>query len=242
MDLFIRIPYKKQSDSGSIAQIIKSDISLSVKFAVKDKPMLAKGAIVIFLFTVLIASIFMVGLPVLITQHLLMGMEFVGICQSIMMAGGIAGAVAAGAMGTKLTIPKSLAFVAVGSALIVPIGLALLLDMPSLAAYLIITVASALVLFVLQLFNIAAITFVQEVTPSALIGKILSILMVLPFLAYALGQLLYGVLFERLEAAPWIIVFATALLSVVISLYSRNYFKRTMYMESGPDNGNVEIH
>jgi hypothetical protein len=54
----------------------------------------------------------------------------------------------------------------------------------------------------------------------------MSMLMMLPFVAQALGQIIYGVLFEQLEALPWIIVFASAAVSLAAALFSRRYFKR----------------
>lgn len=225
MDLLIRIPFKKQIASGSIAQIIKSDVYQSVRFMFKEKPILAKGSVIIFLIVFLLVSILMVGLPVLINQHLKLGMEYVGINQSIMMIGGLAGGIAAGALGSRLTISKSLLVLAIGSIFIVSMGLVFLFDTPVLIAYIIMTAAGALVFFSMQLFQIAAITFVQAETPIELVGKVLSVIMVLPFLAQAAGQVLYGVLFEYFESSPWIVIFATAFAYAVIAICSWRYFR-----------------
>ena len=228
MDLFIRIPYKKQTSSGNIIELIKSDMSLSIRFAVKEKPLLANLAVVVFLIITLLASLLLIGLPVFITQHLDLGMELVGINQSILMLGGIIGGVIAGIMGMRLTLSRSFLFVAIGSILLISIGLVLLFDVPAFLAYLIMTVSGTLVLVAMQICNTAAITFVQNVTPSELIGKVLSILMIVPFLANALGMLFFGALFEQFAKLPWIVIFVTAFLSAAIALFSRSHFKRAM--------------
>jgi len=228
MDAFIRIPFKKQDASGGIAHIIKSDISLSVRFSIKEKPILAKGAVVIFLIILQLSSILIVGLPVLITEHLGFGMEFVGINQSIMMVGGLAGGIVAGMMGMKLTVTRALLFLTAGSLFIAPIGLVFLIDTAVMTSYIILTVSGALVFFGVQLFNVAAITFVQQETPTELVGKVMSVILVLPFLAQALGQMLYGTLFESFAAMPWAIIFITSALSAIISYYSYAYFRKKM--------------
>ena len=226
MDLLIRIPFKKQSATGTLAQIVKSDISQSVRFATREKPALAKGAVVFFFLVMLLTSVLWVGLPVLITQYLYMGMEFVGINQSVMMIGGLAGGVVAGVVGMRLTLSKALAVLAAGSLFIIPMGLVVLIYTQPVMAYAIITAAGVLVFFTMQMFQIAAITFIQTETPSALVGKVLTVIMVLPFLAQALGQVIYGALFERLVALPWSIFFVTALLSAAIAMFSRGLFER----------------
>ena len=226
MDLFIRIPFKKQEASGNIFQLIKSDMSQSIRFTVKENPLLAKLAVIVFLIITLLASILIIGLPVLITQHFKLGMELVGINQSFIMLGGIIGGVIAGIMGEKLTLSKSFLYVAAGSVLLASVGLVLIIDVPAFLAYIIMTTASALILVTMYIFNTAAVTFVQVVTPAQLIGKVLSLIMILPFLANALGMLLYGFLFERFAELPWIVIFVTAILSTGIALFSCNFFKK----------------
>ncbi|MCL2412378.1 MAG: MFS transporter, partial [Treponema sp.] len=210
MDLFIRIPYKKQAASGTIAQIIKADMHESIRFAVKEKPILAKTAVIAFLIVMFLTAILLVGFPVLITQHLGLNMELVGINQSIIMLGGLFGGITAGIMGSKLTMSKSFTFVAISSIYIISIGLVVLLDVPSIPAYIIMTAAGTLVMIKVQLFNTAAITFVQKETPSELVGKVLSMLMILPFLANAFGMLIFGALLEQFASITWIIIFVNA--------------------------------
>jgi len=226
MDLFIRIPFKKQEAIGGVLSIVKNDLSLSFRYATKEKPVLAKSVILVFLLVLLLISILLVGVPVLINQHLDMGMEFVGISQSFMMVGGLSGGIIAGALGEKLNIPKALVLIAIGSVFIASMGVVFFIKTPMMIAYIVLTAASALVYLTVQVFNIAAITFLQKETPSELIGKILSMMMVIPFLAQAIGQVLYGALFEKLASMPWTIIFATAALVAIISTYSCGLFLR----------------
>ena len=224
MDLLIRVPFKKQPAVGSVAQIIKSDMSLAGKFVVKDKPILAKCAVIMFIFSVTIAATLLVGLPVLITQHLGMEMNMVGVNQSFMMAGGIIGGIATGALGERMTIQRAWFPLLLCSLAIAPIGAVFLFNVPVFAAFVIMTAASTLTLAFIQLCNIQLMSFIQRETPTELIGKVMSILLILPFVANALGQVLIGVLFEQLSALPWIIVFVASAISVAVTLYSRKHF------------------
>ena len=225
MDLLIRIPYKKQESAGGLVQVVKSDMSLSARFMTKEKPILSKCAIIVFFLQITLTPMVIVGVPVLITQNLGLGMDLVGISSSIMMLGGLVGGILAGVIGGRLTIHKMSLLLAMGSILTLPIGLVFLFDMSALAAYIIITAATALMLAVLQMASIQFFAFVQGTVPSELIGKVMSLLVILPFIANGAGSLIYGVLFERFESLPWIVVFGTIILSVLVAWYAHRQFR-----------------
>ena len=228
MDLLIRIPFKKQSSPGSIAQMVISDLSQSLRFIVKEKPILVKSAGIMFFVNLSLVSLLFVGLPVLITQHLGMSMAMVGLNQSVMMVGGLLGGITAGALGARLTMQKiHLPLLAI-SLFLLPMGLVFMFDTPDLMAYVTITAMGALIFVAAQMSSIPLIAFIQKGTPTELIGKVMSIMLILPFLANALGILLFGMLFERLADLPWITVFAVVLVSAVIAVYTRRQFKKVV--------------
>jgi len=221
MDLLIRMPYKKRDSSGGVLKIVKEDLTQSVRYATKEKPILAKVVIIVFFMVLMLASVIMVGQPVLVYQYLGMGMEHVGISQSLMMIGAVIGGVIAGTLGEKLTIKKSFMVIAIGSIFILLKGIVFMIGTPYFTAYIVVTITCAMVLMTVQIFNVAAITFVQKNTPSEIVGKVLSIIMVLPFLAQAIGQVLYGALFEGFYSMPWIVIIATAILVAAIAIFSQ---------------------
>ena len=160
----------------------------------------------------------------MITQFLGLGMELVGISQGIMMAGGLLGAIIAGTLGAKLTIQKAPLMLLISTILIIPIGLIFLFATPAFFAYIIITAASALTLVAVQMASIQFMTFVQRETPTELTGKVMSLLVILPFVANALGFLVYGVLFEHFEYVPWVVAFITVFIMGLVVLYSQRLF------------------
>ena len=232
MDLLIKIPFKKQTSSGNVVQMIKSDMSQAIKFAVKEKPILVKCVAVAFGFSITIASMLIVGIPALITTNLNMGMDMVGISSSIMMVGGLLGGIIAGTLGTRLTMQKiylPLLFCCIS---VLPMGIIFLFDTSAFLTYVVITASSAFALGFTQIANIQFFAFVQRETPSELIGKVMSILLIVPFAANALGQLLFGVFFERFAELPWLIVFIAIFLSGIIAIYSRIWFKSVVTSEN----------
>ncbi|MCL2200937.1 MAG: MFS transporter [Oscillospiraceae bacterium] len=221
MDLFIRIPYKKQPPAENVFKLVKGDMTEAVKFTLKEKPILAKFAFVFFLFNMLMTSMMFVGMPVLITQNLGLPMELAGINQSVMMLGGLVGGIAAGALGTRLNISRSLMYLIFGIVLSAPMGVIFLMDTSPTTAFIVMTACAAITAFAMFLSQVAVITFIQSETPSELIGKVLSVVMIMPMLANAIGQLFFGVLFESLAHMPSIIIFATIALTVLVIIRAR---------------------
>jgi MFS family permease len=224
MDLLIRIPYKKQPPAGSVTELVKRDLSQAARFTFIENPILAKISVVVFLVVILLAALLIVGLPILIIQYLNMNESMVGINQSIVMVGGIIGSIIAGALGERLTIRKIPLIVMLGSLPLIFMGLVFLLDVTPVTVYVIITATGALAVCTTQLFSVTAITYVQRVTSPELIGKVMSMLMMIPFIANAVGAVLFGVLFEWFAEYPWIIIFAAAFLSIAVALFSRKSF------------------
>ena len=228
VDLFIRVPYKKQEASGNIAQIIKGDLAISLRFILNEKPTISRCIIPVFIMELVFGSMIMIGLPVLITVHLGMSMTHVGMALAIMMFGGVVGGIAAGALGTRLNIPKGFIFVIIGIICSVPMGLIFLFDVPQMLAYVIIVAVGTIFIFAGKVFSIAVMTYIQKETPSELIGKVLSVLMVVPFIGQSIGYPLQGRLFQEFSATPWYVIFGATFIMMIVALVSYRYFKRVL--------------
>ena len=224
MDLMIRIPYKKQQAHESIVKMVKSDMSQAFHFAVREEPILAKLAVIMFLFIMTIAAVILVGLPVLITQALGMDMEYAGMSKGISVIGVLIGSAIAGALGERLTINRIFLPIFLCCMTLIPIGLVFLFDTAPFTAYVIITAASTLTFMTGQLFQIPVWAYIQKVTPTELVGKVFSLVVIFPFLANGLGHLLFGALFEQFYMVPWLVIFVAAFLAGVVALYSRKHF------------------
>jgi MFS family permease len=225
-DLFIRIPYVKQETTGSVAQIVKGDMEQSLRFILKEKSTISKCIFPIFLMELVFGSMIMIGLPVLITVHLGMSMTHVGVALAIMMFGGVVGGIVAGGLGMHLTIPRGFFFVIIGIICSLPMGLILLLDVPQMMAYIVIVAAGTVFGFSVKVLSIAIMTYIQGETPPELIGKVLSVLMVVPFIGQSIGYPLQGRLFQTFFATPWYVVFGASFVMMVVVVVAYQHFKK----------------
>ena len=226
MDLLIRIPYKKPESTGTVYEIVKSDMTLSMNYMMKENPIIAFCALIGFMIQITLVPMLLVGVPVLVTQHLGYGMDMVGYSQSIMMVGGLIGGIAAGALGERLKLKILPIVLLIASFLFSTMGLPFLFPTSAFTAYIIITLGTTLGFAAVQLVNIPLFAFIQEVTPSDLIGKVMSLFVILPFVASAIGSLIYGFFYEWAESQPWLVVLGTLIVMIFVVIFAMKRFKK----------------
>lgn len=224
MELFIRIPHTPRETQGNVWSIVRDDMAVSFRFLLKEKPVMTKVIGVVFAFNMFMSAMLVIGLPVLITQTLRMSSELYGFSQGAMAAGGLAGGIAAGALGKRLDVKRAYLLLLVCGLGLVPMGLVLLFGVHTFVSYLVITVMSFVLMVAATLFSVQMLAFVQAQTPAEIVGKVISCLMALSVCAQPIGQALYGVLFERFAAIPWVVVLGAAIASSIIAVFSKAIF------------------
>jgi len=227
VDLFLRIPYTKQETSGSVPQIVKSDLTASLQF-IKKKPVISRCLIPMFILELVFGSMLMIGMPVVITVHLGLSMTHVGAALAVMMFGGVLGAIVAGSLGTRLNIPNGFIFVIISILCSVPMGLILIFDVPQMLAYVAIVAAGAIFVFAGKIFSLAIMTHIQVETPPELIGKVLANLMILPSIGQSIGYPLLGWLFQEFSATPWYVIFGAIAVMMLVAVTAYRYFKKAL--------------
>jgi len=228
MEIFIHIPFTAPAKSQGVMGIVKSDLKESVRFIRNEQPIIAKCILIVAAFNLFLSSMLMVGAPVIITELLgfedALGNQLYGYSEGALAAGGLIGGILAGVLGNKLNIRKGHWLLMGAAAGILPMGLALWLDISPMFSYLVITISGCVIMILSTIFSIVALAFIQKTTPEALIGKVISVVMAVCMCAQPLGQALYGVLFDKLAAAPYLIIFFAAGISIVITLFSKTTF------------------
>ena len=226
MELFVRIPNVKQEAADNAFSAFFGDISTGLKFIFNEKPLLAKILITIFLIQLALAPFAIIGIPVLITRNLGMNESMVGIAHAAMGVGGILGGILTGVLGKRLRIQRAHWLLFIAGLVFLPIGIAFLLDASYFATYIIIVLATLIAMTVLTLFTIQILTFVQIETPPEMLGKVSALSTMIIMMGLPIGQFIFGMLFERFDSLPWVVVFISVVMSVLVALNSRQYFRR----------------
>lgn len=226
MEIFIHIPYQKQPMQAGILRVMKQDWQESGRFVKREKPIFLSVVIVLALFNLVLSAAIIVGIPIMVVNVLGMSDASLGLTQGALGLGGLAGGCLGGVLGEKIKLrhgSRLLLFCSLTAALM---GAALLPFVPPFAGYVLITAMSFAMMAASTLFSIQLCTVVQQQTPAYLVGKIMACMMAIANCASPLGQAVYGVLFDVCAAVPWLVMFGSAAIAFLISLYSKNVFVR----------------
>lgn len=196
MEIFIHIPFQKRGEDQGILALAKLDLLESWHFIRHTRPEIGQVGVLLMVINLVFSALIIIGLPVVITRHL----------------------------GFPEGLGNSLYGYAQGALALVPIGLVLWLKADPWIIYGVITLTCGLMMVFSTLISIQMLTYVQQVTPEGLIGKVMALITCLMLCANPLGQAVYGVLFEHLAGQLPMIYGGAFLLSVLICRFSKRIF------------------
>ncbi len=224
MELFIHIPFEKNTDGRSIFGAVGSDLSDSLNFIKYEKPVFLSVLGIISLFNLILAAMMLVGIPVIVVQILGMSDTALGITQGALGLGGLAGGIIAGAAAEKIRLKNGYVFLIICSIAAFFMGISVFEAIPKNIGYIIITAISFIAMCTSTMFSVSMMTAAQQQTPSNLLGKIMAVIIAVSTCSQPVGQAVYGVLFDAFADKPYYITTGAAILAMAVSLYSKKVF------------------
>lgn len=231
MELFIRMPFQRQSPGGGILKTAGRDIGESIRFIRKEKPVLAKAVLVVCAINLFLSAMIIVALPYLVTEVLELEASRVnrlcGFAQGALAAGGLTGGICAGLLAQRLSIRKSPALLAACAGCVLPVGISLLLCPSGTVNYIVLTLCCFGVMLFSTIFTVQMMSFVQARTPANLIGKVIAVILTISMCTQPAGNAFYGVLFEVCKGAEYAVVLFAGGVSMLIALGARRVFRES---------------
>lgn len=224
MEIFIHIPFEKNTDGKSILSAVGSDLSDSFKFIKNEKPIFLSVLGILALFNLILSAMMLVGISVIVVQILGMSDTAIGITQGAMGLGGLAGGIIAGAAAEKIRLKNGYVFLIICSLAAFFMGISLFEAVPKNIGYFMITAISFGVMCASTMFSVSMLTAVQQQTPPNLLGKIMAVIIAVLNCSQPVGQAVYGVLFDIFADKPYLITTGAAILAMAVSLYSKKVF------------------
>ena len=228
MEVFIHIPFQKRKTTGNIIAIGLDDLKESFNFMFRGRPVIWKISLIFAASNLLLTSLILIALPVLITQHLGFALDnanrLYGYAQGVIAAGAVLGGLLAGTLSKKLKAKTSPLLLIGCSSSILLEGIALQTLSSPIGIYIILIVGSGLLLTLHTLFQIQMMTYLQLLTPSNLIGKVISCFMCVVMCTIPLGQFIYGLVFEHIENSTYLPFYVVALIMIGVSVFTRHIF------------------
>lgn len=226
MEIFIHIPHEKRIRESGILAVIGNDLKDSCQFVKAERPIFLSVVLLISIFNLVLSAVMIVGTPVLITQVLKLSDTMYGFTQGALALGGLCGGVLTAVISEKLKLKSSYILLLVCAAAVALMGISLLLHIPAIISYWVITLMSFTIMGVSTLFVVQIYTMVQRQTPPQLVGKIMAALISIAMCGQPIGQAVYGILFDIFESRAWIVLLVAAAAAFLISLYSKKIFSQ----------------
>lgn len=225
-ECFIRLEYTKSTQSTNILAIVKEDFSVSMRFLVKDQPGILKLLLMAAAVSLFVAGTLVVGFPYLVRTVLSLSATHYGAAESVMGVAAVLGSICVALLGKKLRLRYlSLLFVLLGACLI-PAGIAFMLPMSAMGRYIVLLAVFSPCQLACSVFSTYAISIIQQRTPERLMGKVMSYVFTLSMCAQPLGQMVYGMLFDRFSHSVYWVLIPSGMLVCILGLLSRGFFTR----------------
>jgi MFS family permease len=226
LECFIRLEHKSANSGAGILSIVRNDFAESIKFIGKDQSDVLKLMFLSAAMSFFIAGIAIVGLPYIVRIVLGMSAEYYGAAQSIFAFSAILGSIAAGFMIGKLKVRRLSHILAAIGVLLVPAGIAFILPVGAISQYVINVVMFCGMQIAIGIFNIFALSLIQQKTPKHLMGKVMAYISTIVMCAQPLGQIVYGFLFDSLRNFVSLVLISSGLIVCTIGISSLVFFRK----------------
>ncbi|ATO51562.1 MFS transporter [Brevibacillus laterosporus] len=242
LEMFMVIPQTIREKSSNVIQEFKSDLKEGFKFVYKSQ-YLGKLIFATLIANVFISPIFTVGIAYITKMSLKMSDQMYGLSEGVIMAGSLMAPIALGLLTKKLTVKNAFVsmlllsgiFLFATSGSILPSFTGIFPD--ATIPFWIFTTCGFGIMASITILAIVGMTMLQNDTPNEMLGRVMALVTSMTMAAIPLGQLMYGLLFDRFADSSYIPMLLSAIVSVILSLYIKvslaGYKERD---ESAPQN------
>lgn len=223
-ECFIKLEYIKRTEKEGIVKLIKSDFKVSMRFIVKEQPGIFKLLILVAVVSFFVMGVVLVGMPYIVRNVLGLSAGYYGVAESACGIAAIIGSIVAGMLITKLKMRKLYLILIIFGIALAPMGIIFLLPVGAIAKYSVVLICVCVGQLLSCVFSVFALSAIQQKTPNEMLGKTMAYISTITMCIQPLGQMLYGVLFDRFDTQIYLIMLPTAAVIALIGLFSKKLF------------------
>ena len=202
---------------GATRTTCRNDFRESIRYLLQNASLVAVILLAVVLNLALVGLT--IGAPIVVSKHLGIQSSFVGIIEVAMGLGGLVGSGLVGIWPHRFSFKGICRYVAMICFGVVPI-IVTLLSGPDEFAFTVLAAGSAWVMAWASITSVEIVSFVQRSAPKELCGKVLALVYMMLSCATPIGQLVYGLAYDRWAPA---IVFAGML--AVLTLTTVQFYR-----------------
>lgn len=221
--LFVRVPYEPPAMTAGPVATARADLAEALRF-LRSRPVMWCTIAAATLVNLFGSSFVNIGTPYIVTEHLGLSNQLMGVAQGALAVGGLVGGMLVAVRPERFgirTTPRLLLLAAGGLgavALVLALGLAPLASFAAMLTGYLWTMACCMAL------SIALTSYLQAESPGTLVGKVMALAMMLANLATPAGQLVYGVAFDYVE--PWAVALLSAIATALVAVFLARAYRR----------------
>ena len=226
LECFLQLPASPHPPAGNagIWATIKVDLQGCIHLICQEQPMLLRLLLLISVLAFFVQGIALVGLPFLVRTVLGLSATHYGILESILAFTSIVGSILAGLLTNRLSTERLFLPLLLLGAVLFPVGFAFLLPLGAPGRYGVLLAASAILQIAATVFSVFALSLLQGMAPTAMLGKVMAFTVSFSLCAQPLGQILYGALFDTFPFQTAGIFFGSGLCILLLGGYSKGVF------------------
>lgn len=227
MEIFIKIPFVKREQEGSIVKTIAKDTKEGFVYVVK-KPFILKCMILAALINLVLSPLLVVGGPIILRVTMQSTDTMYGVGMGLIQFASILGALTVGFFAKKMRMNTLYRWIIIIALMLLPIAASVapyILGLGYYPAFILFMLGAIPMAMAATVISIFVITKVQRVTPNENLGKVMAIIMAAAQCAAPLGQIIYGVVFESFSAVLYLPVVAVTLIMLVVSGISKRILR-----------------
>ena len=226
IELFIRMPFEKGKQTYGAIKTILLDLKDGLRFILRGNSFLLKIILIAAAMNVFITPLFLVGIPYII--KIIMGMDdkYFGFTQGGISLSMIFAAVVVGLISSKLRINNLYLWFVGAGVLLVPMSLSIypmFLERDGLdfVQYVVFSLCTMLIMFVITIINIFIMTTLQQQTPNIMLGKVMAILTAVSTCAVPVGQIIFGSLIDGFAMNAYALILIIAIITIIVGLITK---------------------
>ena len=216
-----KIPFEKRPFTGGIIKTLYRDLMAGLKYVAKENKQLGKVLVIIALFCLTLTPVMTIALPVLISLYFQGGETTIGLMQGIVVFGGTVGIFLLNALGDKINMSKIRTLLLIASFSLIPVIVSFLVNERGIISYVVLIGAFFIVIGSLSIIGLICWSYIGEKAPEHLMGKIMSLTLALMAVATAVGEFLYGLVFDAFIETPAIALAIIFVGAVIVAMWAK---------------------
>ncbi len=227
MEIFIRIPFEKRQWTERIIPTITRDMKEGFLYVIKQK-FIRKISIIAVLLNLVLVPYFLVGAPIVLRVTMQSGDTLYGIGMGLINFATILGALSIGFFAKKMRLKTLHRWLFACSLMMIFMAVSLMpfvLGMGYYPSFILFMLGAVPIAASMTMISIYIITKVQRVTPNENLGKVMAIITAVAQCAAPLGQILYGVIFEKWSAQIFIPTLFVSIVTLLLGVLTHQLFK-----------------